>query len=62
MKQLISRFIRNDEGQDLVEYAFLVAFIALLVTVGLTALSTGLNTYYSGIGAEVGGATIPAIT
>ena len=30
MKNLIQRFIREEEGQDLVEYAFLLVFIALL--------------------------------
>ena len=49
MKQMISRFFRNDEGQDLVEYAFLVAFIALLVIAGVTALGTNLNVFYDSI-------------
>ena len=49
MKQLIARFIRNDEGQDLVEYAFLVAFIALLVIVGVNALGSNLNIFYDSI-------------
>ena len=35
MKHLISRFVREDEGQDLVEYALLIAFIALACIVGL---------------------------
>ncbi len=49
MKNLIRRFIKNDEGQDLVEYAFLVAFIALLVIIGVTALGTNLNLFYDSI-------------
>ena len=27
MKELLVRFVREDEGQDLVEYALLIAFI-----------------------------------
>ena len=49
MKQLMARFIRRDEGQDLVEYAFLVAFVALLVIAGVTALGTNLNVFYDSI-------------
>ena len=34
MKQWIARFVRDEQGQDLIEYAFLAVFIAL----GLGAL------------------------
>jgi Flp pilus assembly pilin Flp len=39
MRNLIQRFIREEEGQDLVEYAFLLVFIAL----ALVATATGTN-------------------
>jgi Flp pilus assembly pilin Flp len=55
MKNLISRFVRDDEGQDLIEYAFLAVFIALAVTVGLQAVATGINTQMSNIGSQVSG-------
>jgi Flp pilus assembly pilin Flp len=29
MKQLMSRFVREEEGQDLVEYTLLLAFVCL---------------------------------
>ncbi len=29
MKQLISQFVRQEEGQDLVEYTLLLAFVCL---------------------------------
>ena len=29
MKQFVSRFVREDQGQDLVEYTLLLAFVAL---------------------------------
>jgi Flp pilus assembly pilin Flp len=42
------RSLREDDGQDLVEYAFLVAFIAILCILGLQNLGTALNdTYHS---------------
>jgi Flp pilus assembly pilin Flp len=55
MKTLIARFIRDEEGQDLIEYAFLAVFIALAVTVGLTAVATGINSQMQNIGTTVGG-------
>jgi Flp pilus assembly pilin Flp len=55
MKETLLRFIRNDEGQDLIEYAFLAVFIALAVIVGLNAIRSGLNTQFSNIGNQISG-------
>ena len=55
MKNLMARFVREEEGQDLVEYLFLVGFIALLVIVGLKAFSTAVNTQFSTISGSVTG-------
>ena len=55
MRHLIARFIREDDGQDLIEYAFLAIFLALAVTVGLTAVTGGLNGGFSNIGTQVSG-------
>jgi len=53
MKNLIAQFVREDEGQDLVEYALLIAFIALACIVGMKALGTAINTEYTSIGASL---------
>lgn len=53
MKNLFARFIREDEGQDLIEYAFLAVFIALVVTVALGQLGTALNTKFGSIATQV---------
>ena len=55
MKLFVKRFIREDEGQDLIEYAFLAVFIALAVVVGIQAVATGLNTQFSNIGSQISG-------
>ena len=34
MQQLIARFVREDEGQDLIEYALLATLIALVAGAG----------------------------
>ncbi len=47
MTALVYRFVREDSGQDLIEYLLLATFIAIVVVVGATALGTNLNTWYS---------------
>ena len=54
MKNLIARFVREDEGQDLVEYALLIAFIALACIIGLQQLGTAINQTYSSISTSLG--------
>jgi pilus assembly protein Flp/PilA len=39
----------REEGQDLVEYALVVALVAFGATVGMKALATGLNTAFTTI-------------
>jgi len=55
LKRVHARLLRDDRGQDLIEYAFLAIFVALAVTVGLQALAGGINTGFSNLGTEVGG-------
>jgi len=46
MTQLIVRFVRNDEGQDLIEYVLIGALVTIAVVAGATALGTSLNSWY----------------
>jgi pilus assembly protein Flp/PilA len=46
--------IGSEEGQDLVEYALVVALIAFGATAGMKALATGLGTAFSGISTKLG--------
>lgn len=55
MTNALRRLIRDDEGQDLIEYAFLALFVAFAVTVGLQAIAVGINSGFSNIGTQVGG-------
>ena len=49
---LFARMAR-DEAQTLVEYAFLVAFIALVVLVAVTLLGTNLSTLFNSVAGQV---------
>ena len=53
MKDLIRRFIREEGGQDLVEYAFLLVFIALIVAAVLTLTGGGVTTLFQGVNSDI---------
>jgi len=40
MKNLIARFVRDDQGQDLVEYALLLGLITVAAVTAVTNLGT----------------------
>ncbi len=43
MRQLLRRLIETDEGQDIVEYALLLAFISLVSVVVITSLGSAVS-------------------
>ena len=57
MANLMTRvraLLRDDEGQDLIEYALLAGLIALVSTVALTAAGVKVNTIWQGIDRALG--------
>jgi pilus assembly protein Flp/PilA len=55
--QLISRlrtFVRNHEGQDLLEYALLVALIALVAVAAVTLTGANVNSIFEQIAEKLG--------
>jgi Flp pilus assembly pilin Flp len=57
MKNLIQRCVREEGGQDLIEYAFLVMFLALLVLVILGSAGTSISSIFVTIDNAVSGAS-----
>ncbi len=55
MKNLIARFVREEAGQDLIEYALLATLIALVAGAGATTLGANLNTWYGNMATKVSG-------
>ena len=47
MKNLMKRFVHEEEGQDIIEYALLAAFISISGYAILTAIGTNVNSVYS---------------
>jgi len=57
MKRLIAQFVRDEQGQDLIEYALLAGFIALAVVTVVTNIGTSLNTLYTNVNTNVDNAS-----
>jgi Flp pilus assembly pilin Flp len=53
--EFFSRVVREEEGQDLVEYAILLAFIALACVTAVTALGTSISGLLGKVGNGVTG-------
>lgn len=50
---MLQSFGRREEGQDLLEYALLVALIALVCVGAITAAGGNVNTIFTKIGAAL---------
>jgi Flp pilus assembly pilin Flp len=53
MKNVITRFVRNEEGQDLIEYVLIGSFVSIGALVGATMLGGNLNDWYERVAAWV---------
>ena len=59
MKNLIAKLqvafmnLKSDEGQDLVEYALLIALIAFACTAGMSTLATSINAAFTSISGKL---------
>ena len=50
MKNLLKRLWQEEEGQDLIEYALLIALVALAATVGMGSLASAINNEFTNLG------------
>ena len=55
MKNLLARFVREEEGQDLIEYALVATFVSLVASAGATLLGASLDTWYTSVSGSVDG-------
>jgi pilus assembly protein Flp/PilA len=53
MKNLMIRFVREEEGQDLIEYSLLAALISIASIAFMTPLSTQINAVFAAITAAL---------
>lgn len=45
--------LTNESGQDLIEYALVVALIAFAATAGMSTVANNINTAFTNIGAKL---------
>ena len=53
MKNLLMRLWREEEGQDLTEYALLIVLLALAAITGMKALATAINSTFTTAGTNL---------
>jgi pilus assembly protein Flp/PilA len=53
MRNLKDAFIGDQSGQDLVEYALVLALIALAATVSMKTLATNIGTAFTSVGTKL---------
>ena len=53
MRNLKDAFIGDASGQDLVEYALVLALIALAATVSMKTLATNIGTAFTSVGTKL---------
>jgi pilus assembly protein Flp/PilA len=47
------RVLKSEDGQDLIEYALVVALVALAATAGMNSLASGINTAFNNLGTRL---------
>jgi len=53
MQSLIDGLVKDESGQDLIEYALVVSLIALAATVSMKALATTIGTAFTAVGTKM---------
>jgi pilus assembly protein Flp/PilA len=53
MQSLKHALLENQSGQDLIEYALVVALIALAATAGMSSVATKISAAYTSIGTKL---------
>jgi pilus assembly protein Flp/PilA len=49
----IAQFVRDEEGQDVVEYGLLIATIAIVVLIGVGIFGGNINAWFSGLAQRI---------
>lgn len=53
MKNLFNRFVREDAGQDLIEYALLAGLIALVCVATITSAGTKVSALFGKVNTAI---------
>jgi pilus assembly protein Flp/PilA len=53
MTRLMTRIAKDEKGQDLIEYALLVALIALVAIAGISLIGPAVNSSFSSVAQQL---------
>jgi pilus assembly protein Flp/PilA len=53
MQVLMNTFVQDERGQDLVEYALVVALVAFAAVAGMNTLATKINAAFTSVGSKL---------
>jgi Flp pilus assembly pilin Flp len=53
MKNLIQRFVRDEDGQDIIEYALLAAFVSICAIAAILLIRPQIQTLYGNVQAAL---------
>ncbi|HLY66773.1 MAG TPA: Flp family type IVb pilin [Chloroflexota bacterium] len=56
MKNLLRSLLREESGQDLIEYALVAAVLALAAVAGMTTLASNISNAFSAVGSKLSSA------
>ena len=54
MKSFVTRFVRDDAGQDLIEYGLLIGIITVACIASIKTIGTKVSGYFSDLVAKLG--------
>ena len=54
MKALVARFVREESGQDLIEYGLLVGVVTAVSAATVTAIGTKVKTWFDALKTAIG--------
>jgi len=57
MKKLMTRLVRDDQGQDLIEYAILIGLITVGIVTIVTSIGTWVNGQFTALNGDLQGAS-----
>lgn len=56
---MLKKFIRDEQGQDVIEWGMLAAFLSVLLVVSVTTISPLIDAWYDSITADIQAAPVP---
>jgi Flp pilus assembly pilin Flp len=56
VKNLLARFVREDHGQDIIEYALLAAFVSIIAAAIIQTIGGDITTIFNAVKAQTGAA------